>query len=159
MTDNLARTIAALRSFLMSKREGVSIELYGQGRSFYMLRENWLALCAAAERGLCCPPREPRIGTPERLAWQDDKNVAANAALDALVENEQALGLSIFDGAPINEGGMRTVDSKPAAWASTWDTDAGTRMTVLALTEDEARIHGRGTPVPLYPAPPINEDK
>jgi hypothetical protein len=60
-----------------------------------------------AEAGLRCPPREPRIGTPERQAWQHAKNVAATAALRAI---------------PINEGWQDRVPGSEPASESARDT-------------------------------------
>ena len=71
--DNLARTIAALRSFLLGKRGGVVIELYGQRQSLYLHHENCLALCDAAERGMnASAPPSPAAPAPDACNWHQD---------------------------------------------------------------------------------------
>ena len=50
MTDNIARTIAALRTYVPSVDDVLPCEI---------TRADVLAVCDAAEAGLRCPPREP----------------------------------------------------------------------------------------------------
>ena len=119
MRDNLARTIAALRSFLLGKRGGVVIELYGQRQSLYLHHENCLALCDAAEASLRAAEREQKM--------REELEAVTVAASDPRINNTMSLeewvrekaGLRCPPREPTREmtlAGQRALDNIWTSW-------------------------------------------